>query len=314
MFQRSARFYIFLSIAAALVTMIAKFIGFYITGSVGLFSDAAESIVNLIAAVIALWALTLAARPADEEHAYGHTKSEYFSSGAEGALVILAAVFILVEAVPRFFYPQPLERVGVGLAFSIFGALVNGGLAVVMWREGKRMRSITLEADARHLLTDVWTTAGVVVGIILVTLTGWLILDPLIAVLVAINIVWTGIKLLRATGLGLLDTALPAEDLQLIRAIFEEYRQQGIEFHALRTRGAGTRRFVSFHVLVPGSWTVLRGHQMCEGIERSIRRVLPETTVFTHLEPKEDPVSWQDQSLDREIDEEESLDTEEPAR
>ena len=255
---RSKRFYIILSVAAALATMTVKFIGYFLTGSVGLFSDAAESVVNLVAALVALWAITLAARPADEEHTYGHTKSEYFSSGVEGALILVAALIIAVEAIPRLLHPRPLENVGPGLAFSISGAVINGVLAWFMLRAGKEQCSVALQADARHLFTDVWTTAGVLVGVVLVAMTGWLILDPIIAFLVAANIIWTGMRLLHATGLGLLDTALPKEDLEHINTILDSYRAQGIAFHALRSRQAGSRRFVSFHVLVPGSWTVVR--------------------------------------------------------
>jgi len=243
--QHSGRFYILLSIVAALVTMALKFGGYFLTGSVGLFSDAAESIVNLVAALVGLWALTLAARPADEDHAYGHTKSEYFSSGVEGALILVAALVIIVESIPRLLHPQPLEHVDLGLALSVTGAMINGVLAWFMLRAGKQRRSITLQADARHLFTDVWTTVGVLIGVLLVALTGWLILDPIIALLVALNIVWTGIRLLRETGLGLLDTALPAEDLRRIHEVLEHYQEQGIAFHAIRTRTAGTRRFVS---------------------------------------------------------------------
>jgi cation diffusion facilitator family transporter len=292
----------FLSIGAALLTMGVKFIGYFLTGSVGLFSDATESIVNLVAALVGLWALTLASRPADEEHAYGHTKSEYFSSGVEGALILVAAVIIVIEALPRLQHPQPLEQIGPGLAFVVVGAVINGVLGWFMLRAGKRLRSITLEADARHLFADVFTTAGVLVGIVLVALTGWLILDPIIALLVALNIVWTGIRLLRETGLGLLDTALPLEDMRLIEHVLDTYRAQGLAFHALRTRQAGSRRFISFHVLVPGNWTVLKGHTTCETIELALHDAFPETTVFTHLEPLEDPTSFIDQALDRATD------------
>src|SRR5689334_23631638 len=214
--QRTPRFYMVLSVLAALVTMGVKFLGYLLTGSVGLFSDAAESVVNLVAALVALWAITLAARPADEEHTYGHTKSEYFSSGVEGALILVAALIIAVEAIPRLLHPQPLEQVGLGLAFSVSGAVINGVLAWFMLRAGKVQRSVALQADARHLFTDVWTTVGVLVGILLVAVTGWLPLDPIVALLVACNIIWTGGRLLHETGLGLLDTALPKEDLQSI--------------------------------------------------------------------------------------------------
>src|SRR5438270_7566368 len=206
---------------------------------------------------------------------------------------------VIVEAIPRLLHPHPLEQVGLGLAFSVAGAVINGVLAWFMVRAGKRLRSITLEADAHHLFADVFTTAGVLVGVLLVALTGWLILDPIIALLVALNVIWTGIRLLRQTGLGLLDTTLSKEDVKHIETVFESYRAQGILFHALRTRQAASRRFISFHVLVPGTWTVFKGHAMCEEIELTLRNALPETTVFTHLEPREDPASFADQGLDR---------------
>src|SRR5438874_7493611 len=220
---RSKRFYIILSVVAALATMTVKFIGYVLTGSVGLFSDAAESVVNLVAALVGLWAVTLAAQPADAEHTYGHTKSEYFSSGVEGALIVVAALIIAVEAIPRLLHPQPIEQVGLGLAFSVSGAVINGVLAWFMLRAGKEQRSIALQADARHLFADVWTTIGVLIGVLLVAITGWLILDPIIALLVAVNIIWTGIRLLHETGLGLLDTALSKEDLEHINTILDTY-------------------------------------------------------------------------------------------
>lgn len=299
--QHSLRLYMFLSIAAALVTMAVKFVGYLLTGSVGLFSDAAESVVNLVAALVGLWAVTLAARPADEEHAYGHSKSEYFSSGVEGALILVAALVIAYEAIPRLLHPEPIGQAYLGLSFSVLGAVINAVLGWFMLREGKKQRSVTLQADAHHLFADVFTTAGVLVGVLLVALTKWYIIDPIVALLVALNIIWTGLKLLRQTGLGFLDTALPREDQEQIKAILAIYQQQDLEFHALRSRMAGRRRFVSFHVIVPGQWTVLKGHTVCEEIERAIHKALPESTVFTHLEPKEDPVSFEDLELDREV-------------
>lgn len=296
---RSARSYATLSIGAAILTIALKFGAYFLTGSVGLFSDAAESVVNLIAALVALWALTLAARPPDEEHAFGHSKAEYLSSGVEGALILVAAASISVAAWGRLFNPQPLEQVGLGLVITLVATAVNGGVALILLRAGRRLRSITLRADAHHLLTDVWTSGGVVLGVILVHLTGWLLLDPAIALIVAANIVWAGVRLLRETGYGLLDTALPAVDQQIIAAVLARYKEKGILFHALRTRVAGARRFVSLHVLVPGEWTVQRGHDLCEEIELAISRGLPGTNVITHMEPLEDPVSWDDQDLDR---------------
>jgi len=249
--------------------------------------------------VVALWALTLAAQPPDELHAYGHSKAEYFASGLEGALVLLAAASIAYTAWGRLFAPQPLEQLGIGLGISIAAAALNGGIALVLLRAGRRLRSVTLQADAQHLLTDVWTTGGVVLGLVLTQLTGWLILDPLIALAVAANIVWVGFRLLRESGYGLLDSALPAEERQLIDTILERYRSHGIAFHALRTRLSGTRRFISLHVLVPGDWTVQRGHDLCEELELAVLEALPESWVITHLEPRDDPSAFADEGLDR---------------
>jgi len=296
---RSARSYAWLSIAAALVTLALTFTAYLITGSIGLLSAAAELLVNLVAAVVALWALWYAARPADEVHAYGHTKAEYFSSGVEGALIVLAAVAIIYTSVQHLAQPHGLESVGLGLLIAVAAAGINGGVAVVLLRAGRRLNSIALQADGHHLLTDLWTTLGVLVGVALVGLTGLDVLDPIVALLVAANIIWTGWRLLRESGLGLLDTALPPADQRTIAAALVPFKQRGIEYHALRTRRAGARRFVSLHVLVPGAWTVQRGHDMVEEVELALRRALPDTTVFTHLEPREDPVAWEDTQLDR---------------
>lgn len=301
MSNKSARFYAFISIGAALVTIALKAGAYFLTGSVGLLSDAAESCVNLVAALVAVWAVTYAAKPPDEKHAYGHFKAEYFSSGVEGALILVAAITIAIAAWDRLFHPQELEEIGIGLALSLVASVINGIVAIMLLRAGKRLRSITLKADGHHLLTDVWTSVGVVIALIAVPLTGWLILDPLIAFVVAINIVWAGIKLLRETGSGLLDAGLPKEEQQIIRNILTNYDNQNIQFHALRTRVAGARRFVSFHVLVPGEWTVKQGHALCEEIELTIINALPGTYVFTHLEPVEDPTSWNDENLDRTV-------------
>jgi cation diffusion facilitator family transporter len=297
--NRTARSYALLTTGAALVTIMLKLAAYRLTGSISLFSDAAESLVNLLAALIGLWALTLAARPPDEEHAYGHFKAEYFASGLEGALILLAAGTIAYTAWGRLFEPQPLERIGLGLAVSVVAAAINGGVALILLRAGRRLRSITLRANAHHLFTDVLTSAGVVVGVLLVAMTGYYVLDPIIALIVAVNIVWAGVRLIRDTGHGLLDTALPTVERGAISDVLARYDAGEIQFHALRTRTSGSRRFVSLHVLVPGDWTVRRGHDLCEEIEASIRDALPETTVFTHLEPLEDPVAWFDQGLDR---------------
>ncbi|MDP8951691.1 MAG: cation diffusion facilitator family transporter [Actinomycetota bacterium] len=296
---RSPRFYAALSVAAAVVTITLKTGAYLLTGSVGLFSDAAESLVNLVAALGALWALTVAARPPDEEHAFGHTKAEYFSGALESVLIVAAAVGIAVTAVGRLLEPQPLENVGLGLAVSLAAAGINGGVGLVLLRAGRRERSAALRADGRHLLTDVWTSVGVVAGVFLVWLTGWLVLDPLIALAVTAYIVWIGFRLLNDTAHGLLDTALPPEELEVITGVQARYEEAGIRFHALRTRSAGQRRFVSMHVLVPGEWSVQHGHDLSERIEADIIRALPMTTVTMHLEPIEDHVSWQDQDLDR---------------
>jgi cation diffusion facilitator family transporter len=296
----SPQSYAVLSIVGAILTIILKFGAYLLTDSVGLFSDAAESLVNLIAAIVALWALTLAARPPDDEHTFGHSKAEYFASGLEGALVLLAAVSIAYTAWERLQQPQPLDSIGLGLTVAVIAAALNGGIAVILLRASRRFRSITLEAESRHLLTDVWTTAGVVLGLLLVQWTGWLFLDPLIGFVVAINIVWIGIRLLRETGYGLLDSALPSDEQKMINDILDQYQARGILFHAIRTRQAGPRRFVSLHVLVPGIWTVQQGHDLCVEIELKIGRALPETNVLTHLEPLEDPSAWADLGLDRE--------------
>jgi cation diffusion facilitator family transporter len=292
-----------LSILAAVITIGLKAGAYLLTGSVGLLSDALESLVNLVAAIAALIALSVAEQAPDEEHAFGHNKAEYFASGLEGLLVVIAAGAIAVTAIPRLLQPIALEQVGFGLGVSLLASLINLGVAQRLLRAGKEHRSITLEADARHLMTDVWTTVGVVLGIGVVALTGWSRLDPLIALAVAANIVWTGIGLIRRSMLGLLDTALPIEERRIIDAILSRYeREAGIQTHALRTRAAGPRRFVAVHILVPGSWTVRQGHELLEAIEEEIRLALPATTLFTHLEALEDPASFADAALDRDRD------------
>ena len=297
--QVSLTRFAWLSIAAAVATIALKATAYYVTGSVGLLSDALESGVNLAAALMALAMLVVAARPPDEMHAYGYSKAEYFSSGAEGALIVLAAASIVWTAVPRLITPRPLEQVGVGLALSVLAAALNFAAARLLLAAGKKYRSIILEADAHHLLTDVWTSAGIVVGIGLVALTGWSRLDPLIALVVAANILRIGLQLLRRSVLGLLDTTLPRADQEAIKQILSRYEPKGIHFHALRTRHAGRRSFISFHVLVPGEWIVQQGHDLLEEVEREIRAAVPGATVFTHLEPIGDPAAWQDLTLDR---------------
>lgn len=288
-----------LSIAAALATIGLKTAAYLLTGSVGLLSDAVESFVNLVGGVMALAMLTVAARPADEDHAFGHTKAEYFSSGVEGTLILLAAVSIAIAAIPRLIHPKPLEQVGLGLAVSVAASLVNAVVATLLLRAGRRHNSITLEANARHLLTDVWTSVGVLIGVVAVALTDWERLDPLVALLVAANIVWTGACIVRRSVSGLMDAALSAEDRRAVQRVLDSFHPQGVQFHAVRTRQAGARRFVTLHVLVPGDWTVQRGHQLLESIERDIRIALPNASVFTHLESLDDPASWDDLELER---------------
>jgi cation diffusion facilitator family transporter len=291
--------YAWLSIAAAVATISLKGTAYALTGSVGLLSDAAESLVNLAAAVMALAMLTVAAQPPDEEHQYGHDKAEYFSSGVEGTLIVLAAVGIAVAAVHRFIRPEPLEQARLGLVIAAAGSVINLAVARVLSAIGRRYESITLEADARHLMTDVWTSAGVILGVGLVAITGWLALDPIVALLVAANIVFTGQRLVRRSFHGLLDTALPAAEGDAVNRVVAKYRAQGLEFHAIRSRQAGARRFVSMHVLVPGAWTVQRGHQLLEDVEAELRAAVPNCSVLTHLEPIEDPCSFDDIDLDR---------------
>ncbi len=288
-----------LSVGAAILTIILKTIAYLLTDSVGLLSDALESIVNLIGALMALAMLTIAARPADEDHVYGHSKAEYFSSGVEGMLILFAALSICITAVPRLIAPKPLEQIKLGLAISIIASLINLSVALILMRVGKQRHSITLEADAQHLLTDVWTSVGILVGVSAVILTGWERLDPIVAILVAGNIVWSGVRIIRKSVLGLMDTALSVKEQDIILKALEPYIKSGIQYHALRTRQSGARQFVSLHVLVPGSWTVNHSHQLLENIEADIRRVLPGVTVFTHLESLDDPSSWDDINLDR---------------
>lgn len=292
--------YVWLSVGAALVTLALKWTAWWLTGSVGLLSDAMEGFVNLGAALVALWMLRLAATPPDAQHPYGRSKAEYFAAGIEGTLIVIAAAGIIATALPRLLAPQPLDTPGLGLALGTLAALVNGAVAFVLIRAGRRHHSITLEGDGRHLMTDVWTSAGVVAGVAVVWLTGWLVLDPLIAIAVGVHIVWAGVGLMRRSVLGLLDAAIPQEDLDEIGKLFAEYaKRYGVTFHALRTRQAGARRFVSFHLLVPDEWTVKHAHGISEEMEERIRSLVPNVSVETHIEPISDPASYDDQVLDR---------------
>ena len=299
----SLRRFAWLSIAAALATIALKTVAYLATGSVGLLSDALESLVNLVAAIVALVVLHIAESPADDEHEWGHEKIEYFSSAFEGAAILAAAVAIMFTAVPRLLAPQPLEAVGVGLAVSCAASLINLIVARILLAAGKRHRSITLEADGHHLMTDVWTSGGVLVGVGLVEITNLPVLDAVVAILLALNIVWTGWKLLVRSAMGLLDAGVSKDDRAVIEAVLQRFREaEGIEWHALRTRQSGSRRFISVHLLVPGRWTVQSGHDLCERIERELRAIVPKTTVMTHLEPIEDDISQHDIGLDRDSD------------
>ncbi|MFM9108613.1 MAG: cation diffusion facilitator family transporter [Chloroflexota bacterium] len=296
----SLRRFAWISVAAAVAAIGLKLAAYRVTGSVGLLSDALESVVNLVAAVAAVIVLGVVEKDPDEDHAFGHDKAEYFSSGFEGALVLVAAAGIAITAVPRFLHPEPVEQFGLGAAVSIVATVINFVVARLLFRAGREHRSITLVADAQHLMTDVWTTVGVLAGVALVTVTGWERLDPLIAILVAANIVLTGLSLVRRSLLGLLDTALPAAERRTVQDILARYeRDHGIETHALRTRTAGARAFIAVHVLVPGTWTVHRGPDLLERLEDDIRAAIPGTTMFTHLESLDDPASWHDTGLDR---------------
>lgn len=284
-----------LSIAAAVVTIALKAGAYFLTGSVGLLSDAAESSVNLIAAIVALLALRLAAQPADDGHHFGHTKAEYFSAAIEGMMVFVAALVIIWTAINRLLHPAPIENVGFGLGISVIASVINGVVAIVLLRAGRDHRSATLVADGKHLLTDVWTSAGVLVGVGLVWLTKLWWLDPVVALLVGINIVWTGYQLVKQSGDGLLDAAMTPADNELLATTLEKFTvADQVAFHGLRTRVAGRHRFAEVHLLVPGEWSVKRGHDFCHEVERAAQEAIGDLTITCHLEPIEDPESYRD--------------------
>jgi cation diffusion facilitator family transporter len=288
---------ILLSILAAVATIALKSVAYFLTGSVGLLSDAVESVVNLLAAVTAYLSLHYAARPVDESHTYGHEKIEFFSSGLEGVLILVAAGAIAWYAVHRLIIPEPLQPLGPGLAISLVAAAINGVVAIILLRAGRKYHSIVLEADGRHLLTDVWTSAAVLAGLALVWLTGVQVLDPIIALGVSANIVWTGWDLIRRSFDGLMDHALPAEEQAAVRSAIEKRLGSDMHYHALRTRRAGRRRFVDFHLLVPGRLSVQQAHNVTGQIEEAVRGVLPELEVSIHIEPIEDASAWDDSAL-----------------
>jgi len=292
-----------MSIAAALLTIGLKAGAWLLTGSVGLLSDAAESIVNLVAAVVALLMLRIAARPPDDNHNFGHTKAEFFSAAVEGGMIFVAAMAIIVTAVDRFLHPQPLENVGIGLAISVVASLINGGVAVVLLRAGKAHRSLTLKADGKHLMTDVWTSAGVVLGVLLVNLTGWNRLDSIVAFAVGVNIVIAGFKLISESTQGLMDPTLPAEDNAKIVSVLLRHTTDDVMFHGLRTRSAGRHGFVTFDALVPGSWSVTKAHDLVEVIEADIHAEVEAVELRIHIEPKEDPRAYGDHPVEIPIEE-----------
>jgi cation diffusion facilitator family transporter len=289
--------YAWLSIVAAIITISMKSMAYYVSGSVGLLSDAVESIVNLIGGVVALVMLSIASRPADQSHPYGHSKAEYFSSIIEGFLIICAAISIGVAAIDRLLRPQPLEQLGLGLLICVSASIVNLVAALILRRAGKRHNSIALAASSQHLLTDVWTSAGVLVGIGAVALTGWEPLDPFVAIAVGLNITWVGYAIMQKSVTGLMDGALPESAQQELQSALARYREQGIHFHSIRTRQAGATSFISLHVVVPGSWSVHQAHQLTTELEEELRRRVPSSIVHTHVESSDDPASWDDDEL-----------------
>lgn len=290
---------LWLSVGAAVLTIALKMLAWQLTGSVGLLSDALESVVNLVAALVAVAMLHWASTPPDEQHLFGHEKAEYFSAGVEGGLIVLAAVSIAWTAIGRLINPVTLDDLGIGVALSAAASAVNLAVALILIRAGKRARSMTVEADGRHLLTDVWTSIGVIAGLVAVGATGWRWIDPTVALLVALNIVVTGTSLIRRAGAGLMDHALPPRELEALEHVLERYRGDSVSFHAVRTRQAGRRSFVSMHVLVPGAWSVARAHVLADRLEGDVRAALPGASVTTHVEPVEDPASQSDIDLDR---------------
>lgn len=285
--------YAWLSIGAALATIGLKSAAYLLTGSVGLLSDAAESIVNLVAAIVALIALRVAAQPFDAEHHFGHSKAEYFSAAIEGTMIFVAAAFILWTSVQRFLNPVPLENVGIGLGISVVASVINGVVAVVLMRAGREYRSITLVADGKHLMTDVWTSVGVVVGVLLVALTGWLQLDAVVAFLVGCNIIWTGWHLIAQSVDGLMDRALSPEEHDRLQLVLDEFESEQVRFHSVQTRVAGHARFISMHVLLPGDWSIQQGHDLVEQLEGRVVAEFDQAQVFTHMEPIHDPRSYE---------------------
>ncbi len=290
-FQKKANL-IYVSIAGAILTMALKFGGYIVTGSVGVLSDAAESIINLIASILALIILSIASRPPDSTHSFGHEKAEYFSSGVEGALIVLAAIGILYSATQRLLHPQPLENLDFGVYIVAAAALLNLAIALFLLKAAQAFDSITLEADAKHLLTDVYTSAGVIAGLFVVKYTGWQLMDPLIAYAIGGNIILTGFSLVKRSVRGLMDYRLPPEEIHKIDEVIHLHEKDVVGYHNLRTRKAGPKRFIEFHMLVQGKMTVQEAHDLCENIEQEIQARLPNSEIIIHVEPSEDISSW----------------------
>ena len=287
--------YAWLSVGAAVATILLKFSAFAITGSVGLLSDALEGIVNLAAAFVALVTLKVVEQPPDDQHEYGHDKAGYFSAGIEGTLIVVAALIILATSANRLLHPQPIEQGSIGLVIAGLAALVNLFVGQVLVRTGKKHRSITLEADGHHLMSDVWSSAGVIVGVGLAIITGIEWIDPVVAMVVGGKIGWEGIKILRRSFEGLMDSAMPADERLILENLLNQYQEQeGIEWHGLRTRQSGAHSFVDVHVLTPPDWTVQRAHDLSEALERDIAEQLDGVAVHTHIEPQGDPAAMAD--------------------
>lgn len=297
--RQSLTRYAWLSVGAGLLTFGIKLVAAVVSGSVGLLSDALEAIVNLVAATIALVVLKIVQRPPDDSHPFGHDKAEYFSSGIESTLIVIASLSILVTAVRRLLNPRPLEEVGLGLALAALAAIVNLVVGQILIRTGKENDSITLESNGRHLMTDVWTSVGVLVGVALAVFTGRVWLDPLIAIVVGLKIGWDGLRIFGRSARGLMDEAIDPQENEVVEAILRNVEfVEGVRWHALRTRQAGSRRFIELHLLVPGHWQVQRSHDLAERLEAEIRAAINFSTVLVHVEPLEDERSWMDQTLD----------------
>jgi len=288
--------FLWLSLAAAVTTLVVKIFAAWITNSVGLWSDALETTVNLVASIVALWAMRLAAKPADDNHEFGHSKAEYISAAVEGSMIFVAAAVILYGGITRLMRPEGVEQLGLGLALSMGASVINLVVGLILRNAGRRYDSITLQADGTHLLTDVLTSVGVVVGVGLVLLTGWAPLDPIVAILVGINILFTGVRLVGRSVNGLLDVALPPEEVGVITNVLQQLAgDPRVTISDLRTREAGRRHFVYATVSVPGNWTVRRGHDFADEVEAAVSRALPSTSTFVHVEPNDEPPTTEDQ-------------------